>query len=781
MRNSLFTCACALVVACLAGLPAPAGTIYVNLCGDDANDGLSPSCPTGPKKTIQAGVNAAADGDTVLVAPAAPPSTYTGAGNRNITWANKNIVVQCDDAAHGCVLDCAFGGRGFNFGSSITSDSKVIGFKIIRGKHSAAGDYSGGAFKLFGASPQILNNVIEDCSTGNHDDAGAIYITEPGARPIIRGNVFRRNRCEKLGGAIFAEQQAEPLIEENEFYENEADEGGAVAFECNGVVRGCVFGALGEGNTAGGSGGGFYGAGGHRILVRDCVFRGNTAGHNGGAMFFSGAFLSNYQVVGVTATNNTSAQYGGGIGTKDGANLRIFNSFFGANSANDQGGGLYLLGSNVRIYNTALVQNTAAYGAGLFADAPQELVVTNCTLADNIASQQGGGLFLDGGAGPAIVRNSILWNNEAIGTGHQIRTISVPVEVYRSNVRQEEEEDIFSPPGLVQLVEHVLNADPQFVEPGANYSLRSLVAPDQNPCIDAADNGAVGLDELDLDLDEVTLEEITPVDLAGNVRMVDDPNTANTGLPAGVCTHVDMGAFEYVGGDVEDCNSNGISDMCDRESCPPNEWTCQDCNVNSVLDGCEDGPFPAKLIGSTPDHNKSWWRPGNNIARLVFSCDIETPGPMDVQVREMKPGGQLEGSVSSSFTFVVEETAPNRPRRLRIRQNTGENVILHRKWYAIRNSGDWAGVENFCRHYQAQHGDADNNGSVTGLDVSLVNSGLTMFYGECLGTPGQDDDRRDINGDCNITGLDVSIINGYLTSFPVAKPGGHENCLPPEP
>ena len=54
-----------------------AADIFVNAnCGSDAWSGLSDVClgPDGPKKTIQAGITAAVNGDEIIVAPACGPN-----------------------------------------------------------------------------------------------------------------------------------------------------------------------------------------------------------------------------------------------------------------------------------------------------------------------------------------------------------------------------------------------------------------------------------------------------------------------------------------------------------------------------------------------------------------------------------------------------------------------------------------------------------------------------------------------------------------------------------
>ncbi len=114
--------------------------------------------------TIQAGIDAASDGDTVLVAP----GTYTGSGNRDIDFTGKGIVVCSDQGAAATIIDCQATGpdphRGFLFVSGEDSTSVLSGFTITNGfspDMSSILPYSygnGGAIFCFNASP-----MIRDC------------------------------------------------------------------------------------------------------------------------------------------------------------------------------------------------------------------------------------------------------------------------------------------------------------------------------------------------------------------------------------------------------------------------------------------------------------------------------------------------------------------------------------------------------------------------------------------------------------------------------------------
>ena len=78
-----------------ATMQANADTIYVNgTCGDNTWTGLSPVCeaPNGPKRTIQVGIDAAVNGDVVLIAD----GVYTGPGNKYLSFYGKSITVRSE-------------------------------------------------------------------------------------------------------------------------------------------------------------------------------------------------------------------------------------------------------------------------------------------------------------------------------------------------------------------------------------------------------------------------------------------------------------------------------------------------------------------------------------------------------------------------------------------------------------------------------------------------------------------------------------------------------------
>ena len=79
--------------------------------------------------TIQAGIDAAAGGDIVIVAD----GTFVGSGNKDLDFNGKAITVKSENGPENCIIDCQGNGRGFYFHSGETQSSVLSGVTITNG------------------------------------------------------------------------------------------------------------------------------------------------------------------------------------------------------------------------------------------------------------------------------------------------------------------------------------------------------------------------------------------------------------------------------------------------------------------------------------------------------------------------------------------------------------------------------------------------------------------------------------------------------------------------
>jgi len=85
------------------------------------------------------------------------------------------------------------------------------------------------------------------------------------------------------------------------------------------------------------------------------------------------------------------------------------------NAAGTLAGGIEL--GESQLTNTRIVSNRAEYGGGVWIDAMGASLVENCTIADNVATEAGGGLMCYGRF-PSIIRSSTFVRNSApVGSG----------------------------------------------------------------------------------------------------------------------------------------------------------------------------------------------------------------------------------------------------------------------------------------------------------------------------------------------------------------------------
>jgi len=137
--------------------------------------------------TIQEGINASENGDTVLVAD----GTYSGSDNVNLDFQGREIVLISENGANNTIIDCQNNGRGFYFHSGESSAAQVIGFAIRNGFSD-----DGGGIHIDNSSPTFEHCVINDCYA--LAEGGGVYVLE--GTPVFTNCVMHNNSASSGGG-----------------------------------------------------------------------------------------------------------------------------------------------------------------------------------------------------------------------------------------------------------------------------------------------------------------------------------------------------------------------------------------------------------------------------------------------------------------------------------------------------------------------------------------------------------------------------------------------------
>lgn len=289
--------------------------------------------------TIQAAIDLAESGDSVIVAP----GIYTGLGNKNLDFGGKGLVLSSSGGPTVTIIDCqASAGnpaRGFDFHSGETSSSVLDGVTIQNGWE----ENGGGLRVINNSQPQIKNCVfLRNTADGADGGGGGIYCEN--TAPAITACVFEANHVVSpgfYGGAIFAFLEGNISIANCTFRHNTAERGPAIS-----TGAGSIVGSHFIANTGGNEGGALriWGA----CTVSNCQFQDNSANLGDGD---GGAIWA--RVTGATTVSNCS---------------------FVRNSANRHGGAYREAGSE----NAAVAQ------------------FTGCTFFGNAAGSSGSSMWLEG-------------------------------------------------------------------------------------------------------------------------------------------------------------------------------------------------------------------------------------------------------------------------------------------------------------------------------------------------------------------------------------------------
>lgn len=171
--------------------------------------------------TIQAAINAAENGDQVLVSP--------GIYNENINFFGKKIMVKSASGPEVTIIDAGNSGIVVKFVNSEDSTSILQGFTI---QNASDFSYYGAGIECGASSPKIINNIIQN----NSCRMGGISVYS-NCSPIIKNNIIRGNIASTWGGAISCDANGNAIIIGNLIYDNWAQSHGQGirCWSCNNV------------------------------------------------------------------------------------------------------------------------------------------------------------------------------------------------------------------------------------------------------------------------------------------------------------------------------------------------------------------------------------------------------------------------------------------------------------------------------------------------------------------------------------------------------------------
>lgn len=352
----------AITLICLAALLAGPPPLVAAVIEVDHSGG-------GDFTTIREGIDAADEGDTVLVWP----GIYTGPMNRGLDFGGINVVVRTLEGPGTVTIDCEGQDRAFHLHTWEDTCSMIDGFRIMRGLSE-----HGGAIRCYRAAARLTNLTLSENRA--HRSGGAIRLEYSDA--VIRHVAFVENSAGDRGGAI-SMYRSSAVVSDAGFKGNVSRIGGGAthvsrsspAFrDCRFYSNRAVFGGGGVGSDILGS-----------AVFERCLFHRNTAPQFGGAFFMEGSSPAFVEC----RFYENEAWKGGAL------KLMLCNAVFDAcefvgNASAEEGGGVHAtLDGSVGLHGCLLDRNTSGVGGALRIERAS-LSVNGCLFVDNVSSLAGG-------------------------------------------------------------------------------------------------------------------------------------------------------------------------------------------------------------------------------------------------------------------------------------------------------------------------------------------------------------------------------------------------------
>jgi len=384
---------------------------------------VTSSADSGPGSLREAIATAAA-GSTIRFASSLKGKTIVlKTGELAIT---KNLTIDGSGAAN-LTVSGNKASRVFNISDRLSVSLNNL--TIANGKTIS----SGGGVNVRDYSEITVNN----CKFNNNSGGigGGLRIGYGGSGTVTNSSFTGNNgtsiKSGFSGGAIATNGHGSLTVRGSQFTNNQGINGGAI-YSLLGPLT--VENSQFRNNSAGGDvgGGAIFTDGGNpvgpkttvggNIIVQGSWFEGNRAQGEGGAMVLYGygpdkILLENSTVIGNTVTPDKKGTARGG-GLRGNSEMTIRNVTFANNTATKQGGGIWIDSKRpVNIVNSTFSGNKALNDAGgaMFLNTPSTTPVniTNSTIANNSAGRANGALWMGGSSNPITLTNSIVVNNTA--------------------------------------------------------------------------------------------------------------------------------------------------------------------------------------------------------------------------------------------------------------------------------------------------------------------------------------------------------------------------------
>ena len=445
--------------------------------------------------SIQEGIDAAGEGDTVLV----QPDTYLEhlvIQDKNITLASMFLITGDSNYIATTVIDGDNTGRVMNM-QNLSQDMKFIGFTLNNGN---ANEEFGGGILLSGTEPIISDMII---SNNVAAQGGGIYCSNTMLN--LHNVILRNNEATHHGGAIRAVNSNLFLIECTLAENSAANGGAAMRFSTIGTLEESFMFNIASSsinnNTTEFQTAGIYirNDGTNKIInvhITDSDFSDNMSGA-AGALQIRGDSIY-FSLINTRFIGNEVVNYAASLAANNLCSGELINCLFANNIAATGGddwnaAGPSVWGAEVDFINCTFVDNSAKYGAGLTV----------------------------GGGGIATALNCVFWGNEP----DQIALVDYDVffgtlMIDYCDVQDGIDSIHVDPLSVLHWGDFNTEEDPMFVGSGADpYALSS-----SSGCIDSGTPDTNGL-------------SLPPYDILGNVRVWDGSG--------GGTAIIDMGAYEY--------------------------------------------------------------------------------------------------------------------------------------------------------------------------------------------------------------------------------------------